>query len=668
MAALVQKQKLKSIRHHFFIIILSIVIGALAGFGAYGVSKLIGLIQSVSWKGVTDFLEIKQYVSSLYILLIPAIGGLIVGPIIFKGAREAKGHGVPEVMESVFLKGGVIRKRVAFIKALASSITIGTGGPVGREGPIVQIGSSIASSIGQIFQIKENELKVLVGAGAAAGISAAFNAPIAGALFATEIILGNFAITSFAPIIVASVMGNLVFISIEGSKPIFSVPVYSLNSGWELIFYLILGIVCGIVGILFIKILYYCEKKWLDLKLNEMIKPFFGGIIIGAIAIFYPHIMGSGYTAIDLALKGNLVLWTALLLILIKIFATSTSLSSGGSGGIFAPSLFMGAYAGFIVGSLFNYLFPSLGITPGAYALVGMGGVVSSAIHGPLTAIIIIFELTGDYNIILPLMITCIIASLLSEVFNEYSIYTLKLKLKGILFKQGVEVNILKRIKVSEIIKSDFAVVNKNTPLKKLIGKIMEKNINIFHVVDEADKHIGIITLSNLKIAIGEKDIFEGFLLVEDIYEPIEAISEQDSLEKTMTVFGRNDVNELPVLKNGELIGVVKRTDLIETYNQEIKSIEAKSSFLAKIKFSENSDVKKISDEYFLKDLPAPSFCWGKTLKELNLRTEYGVELLNVKQKSPLVTITLPYGNFKIKKGDTLMVAGSLERIKNFEE
>ena len=196
----------------------------------------------------------------------------------------------------------------------------------------------------------------------------------------------------------------------------------------------------------------------------------------------------------------------------------------------------------------------------------------------------------------------------------------------------------------------------------------MEKNINIFHVVDEADKHIGIITLSNLKIAIGEKDIFEGFLLVEDIYEPIEAISEQDSLENAMTVFGRNDVNELPVLKNGELIGIVKRTDLIETYNQEIKRIEAKSSFLAKIKFSENTEVKKISDEYFLKDLSAPSFCWGKTLKELNLRTEYGVELLNVKQKSPLVTITLPYGNFKIKKGDTLMVAGSLESIKNFEE
>ncbi len=668
MATLVKKHKLKSIRHHFFIIILSIAIGALAGLGAYGVSKLIGLIQSISWKGVKDFLEIKQYVSSLYILLIPAIGGLLVGPIIFKGAREAKGHGVPEVMESVFLKGGVIRKRVAFIKALASSITIGTGGPVGREGPIVQIGSSIASSIGQIFKIKENELKVLVGAGAAAGISAAFNAPIAGALFATEIILGNFAITSFAPIIVASVMGNLVFISIEGSKPIFSVPVYSMNSGWELIFYLILGIVCGIVGILFIKILYYFEKKWLDLKLNEMIKPFFGGIIIGAIAIFYPHIMGSGYTAIDLALKGNLVLWTALLLILIKIFATSTSLSSGGSGGIFAPSLFMGAYAGFIVGSLFNYLFPSLGITPGAYALVGMGGVVSSAIHGPLTAIIIIFELTGDYNIILPLMITCIIASLLSEVFNEYSIYTLKLKLKGILFKQGIEVNILKRIKVSDIIRSDFVVVKKNTPLKNLISKVMEKNINIFHVVDEADKYIGIITLSNLKIAIGEKDIFEGFLLVEDIYEPIEAILEQDTLEKTMTVFGRNDVNELPVLKNGEIIGIVKRTDLIETYNQEIKRIEAKSSFLAKIKFSENRDIKKISDEYFLKDLSAPSFCWGKTLKELNLRTEYGVELLNVKQKSPLATIALPHGNFKIKKGDTLMIAGSMESIKNFEE
>jgi len=352
-------------------ILVAIIIGVVAGFSAIGIRALIKFFSQLSFSGPGNLLENIIATPWYLILIIPVIGGIIVGPLIYYFAPEAKGHGVPEVMQAILLKGGQIRGRVAVVKALASAITIGTGGSVGREGPIIQIGSSLGSVIGQFLRVSPKRLKTLVGCGAAAGIAAAFNAPIAGALFAVEIILMDFAVAQFSPIVISSVMATVISHTFEGNFTAFIVPKYQLASPVEIGFYFVLGAASGVVAYLFIKTLYYSEEIFDNrIKIPEYLKPALGGIGIGLIALVFPQIMGVGYDSINNALYGNMVWYIALALIFMKILATSLTLGSGGSGGIFAPSLFMGAMLGYFFGFFVHTYFPD--ITGGGGGLRGL--------------------------------------------------------------------------------------------------------------------------------------------------------------------------------------------------------------------------------------------------------------------------------------------------------
>ncbi|NIV04156.1 chloride channel protein, partial [Candidatus Saccharibacteria bacterium] len=299
---------------------------------------------------------------------VPAIGGIVTGAIVFFFAREAKGHGVPEVMEAIALKSGLIRPRVAITKLLASSLFIGTGGSVGREGPVIQIGASVGSTLGQIFRINPQRLKVLVACGAAAGIAAAFNAPVAGALFSLEIILGDFGLAQFSPIVVSSVVATAVSRNFLGDYPAFVVPKYELLSPYELLFYAALGLIAGLVSLLYIKVLYFFEDFFDNLRIHEILKTFIGGLAIGVMGLFVPQIFGVGYHTIVDALYGNMLWTTMFLMIFLKILATSISLGSGGSGGVFAPALFIGTMTGGFFGALIHQYFPFTA-GPGAYSL-----------------------------------------------------------------------------------------------------------------------------------------------------------------------------------------------------------------------------------------------------------------------------------------------------------
>ncbi|MCK5076585.1 MAG: chloride channel protein, partial [Calditrichia bacterium] len=376
-------------------------------------------------------------------IIIPVGGSFVVGLIVHFFSKEAKGHGVPEVMEAIALRNGVIRPRVVFAKLFASAIYIASGGSVGREGPVIQIGSAIGSAIGQFLKVNPQRIKTFVACGAAAGIAAAFNAPIAGALFAVEIILGDFAVAQFSPIVISSVVSTVVSRHFIGDFPAFEVPIYELVSPLELGPYALVGIMSGIVALLFIKVLYYFEDMFDDFKLPEYGKTVIGGLIIGTMGIVFPHIYGVGYSTINAALYGKMAWQMMGLLIFVKIFATSISLGSGGSGGVFAPSLFLGAMTGGFLGDFIHTWFPTMSASSGAYALVGMGAVVAGATHALITAILIIFELTNDYKIILPLMIACIIATLMTGKFQKESIYTLKLVRRGINIFKGQEINLL---------------------------------------------------------------------------------------------------------------------------------------------------------------------------------------------------------------------------------
>ncbi|MBW1995953.1 MAG: chloride channel protein, partial [Deltaproteobacteria bacterium] len=453
---------------HTIMAVLAFAVGIGGGYGAIGFRHLIDFFQSIAYGSSESLLEVVKTLPWYLRILLPALGGMVVGPLVYFGAREAKGHGVPEVMEAVALRNGFIRKRVVVIKSLASAITIGTGGSVGREGPIVQIGSAIGSTIGQLLHVSADRMKTLVGCGAAAGIAATFNAPIAGSMFALEIILGDFGLATFSPIIISSVTATAISRHYLGDFPAFLVPQHKMVSFWEFPFYLGLGLFCAVIAVIFIKVLYRTEDIFDELKFPEYLKAILGGAALGAMSLLFPHLLGVGYGAIDQALMGLSAWWVLLLLIPFKILATSITIGSGGSGGIFAPSLFLGAMAGSLFGMGVHTLFPELTATPGAYGLVGMAAVVGGTTHGPLTAILIIFEMTGDYKIILPLMTTCIISTVAGRQMMRESIYTLKLIRRGIDIRAGKEVNVLKSIPVKEVMNPNVETLTESLTMEQL--------------------------------------------------------------------------------------------------------------------------------------------------------------------------------------------------------
>jgi len=504
---------------------------------------------------------------------VPAIGGSVVGPLIFFLAREAKGHGVPEVMEAVAMRSGVIRKRVVIVKSLASAICIGSGGAVGREGPIVQIGSAIGSTFGQILRVSGNRLRNLVGCGAAAGIAATFNAPIAGAIFALEVILGEFEMGTFGPIVLASVMATVVSRAFLGNYPAFTIPEYKLVSVWEIPAYLIMGLLAGLVAVLFTTSLYKAEDLWDDLRIPEYAKPALGGLAIGCLSLFFPQILGVGYESITTALLGQLSWLLVLTLVFAKIAATSLSIGSGGSGGIFAPSLFIGAMMGGAFGHVVHSLFPSVTASSGAYSLVGMGAIVAGATHAPITAILILFELTDDYRIILPLMMTCIISAVTASQLKRESIYTMKLVRRGIDVRAGREVSILKSLPVRDFMVRNVAFVPEIMTLSSLLQFIKESASSYFPVVNSEEELVGIISLRDIRPILLEENLM-GLVIAKDIMnEDVITLTPEENLFDAMGKFGIKDIGQLPVVDKDnpkKVVGMLKRTDVIVAYNNAV--------------------------------------------------------------------------------------------------
>jgi len=562
-------------------IVLAIFIGILGGFGAVGFRLLIQTFQSLFYGPGPSLLDTVRSISWYWRIFIPVIGGGIVGPLIFFFAREAKGHGVPEVMEAVTMRSGLIRKRVVIVKSLASAISIASGGSVGREGPIVQIGSGIGSTLGQILRVSGNRMRNLVGCGAAAGIAATFNAPIAGAIFALEVILGEFTIGTFGPIVLASVMATVISRAYLGNFPAFDVPKYNLVSIWEIPAYLIMGVLAGLVALLFIKSLYKAEDLWDDLKFPEYLKPALGGVTIGIIALIFPHILGVGYEAITLALLGKMSWFLLLALVFAKITATSLTIGSGGSGGIFAPSLFIGAMMGGIYGHVVHYLLPSVTASSGAYSLVGMGAIVAGATHAPITAILILFELTDDYRIILPLMLTCIISTVTTSQLKRESIYTMKLIRRGIDVRAGKEISILKSMLVKDFMIRNVVPISENLDLNTLLHLIKEGTSSYFPVLNGNEELVGILSLRDIRPVLLEEGLMNLVIAKDIMTEAVLTLTSDQNLYDAMAKFGSKDIDQLPVVdtKNPKkVIGMLKRTDVIAAYNNAIieRGIEKK--------------------------------------------------------------------------------------------
>ena len=555
----------------------ALLVGIGAGFGAVIFRRLIESIHQFSFSDVPSFLGLDF---PLHLLLMPALGGLVVGPLVYYYAREAKGHGVPEVMEALELRGGIIRPRVVLIKALASSVCIGTGGSVGREGPIAQIGSAIGSVVGQVLKLPKERIRTLVACGAAGGVAATFNAPIAGAIFALEVLLRRFGSLYFGAVVISAVTADVIAHYFEGDQRAFLVPDYSLISGWELLFYTLLGLLSAAGGVIFYRLLYYSEDAWARLRFPEPLKPVLGGIILGMVGIYtfqldgVPRIFGVGYSTIEEALSGNMMLEMALALLVLKLFSTTLTLGSGGSGGIFAPSLFMGAMLGCGYGHLVHSLFPGFTAPAGAYALVGMAAFFSGAAHAPITAVFILFEMTGQYEIIMPLMITSVISTLISRGFSRDSIYTLKLKRRGVVLQQDQhDIDLMQGIFAGEAMNRYPETVTMDMPLDHLMEEFARTHYQALPVVDAQKRLNGIVNIRSMdqlqvQEGLDEKTVSD----IADILD-LPSVLSNDPLWMVLRHLEEHGGGCVPVIKSDKdpkLLGVLRRIDIIRAYNKVI--------------------------------------------------------------------------------------------------
>jgi CIC family chloride channel protein len=657
---------------HSYMVLVAIAIGLLGGLGAVGFRECIRLFQRVAWH--TDNVTLN-YLGDLPIwwkVVSPAVGGLIVGLIIVRFASEAKGHGVPEVMEAVALRGGRIRPRVVLAKLVASGVCIASGGSVGREGPIVQIGSAIASSVGQWLRVGERRMRTLVGCGAAAGIAATFNAPVAGALFAVEIILGDFGVTQFSPIVISSVTATVVSRHFLGDFPAFEVPEYHLVSANELFAYGALGIIAGLVALVFVRTLYGAEDLFDKLTLPAVLKPAIGGVLIGMIAIRYPEIFGVGYEAINEALTGDLGWKLLLVLVVVKIVAVSLTIGSGGSGGIFAPSLFIGAMAGGAVGTVVHSLWPEMSGSPGAYALVGMGAVVAAGTHAPITAIVMIFELTGDYKIILPLMISCIIATLLATRLQKASIYTLKLLRRGVDIRGGFSANVLSHLTAGDAMRTEYAEVGRADQLMPVISRFVERPGDSVLVTDNDQRLLGVITVDDIRPLMTDPESVRGLVIAEDMMrtDGFPVFAPDDPLDEVMRRFGQYRFMA-PVVENGRLVGGLWPQDVIESYNAEILKRDMASTMAATVGNGPRARALPGVRGMSLAEVPAPASFFGRSLGSLDIRNRFGVSLLLIRRQGDdgeQIVDELPDADSVFQEGDVMLVLGSEDRISRFEK
>lgn len=611
------------LRKEWYVVALGAVVGTLTGLGTLGFAWALHFTE----KQVRG----AQMALPVWLLFVgPVVGMAITGILVRLFAGEAKGHGVPQVMRALIEKGGQIPARVGLTKVAASIATVASGGSAGTEGPIVQIGATAGSVIGQRIGVDREQMMTLVGCGAAAGISAIFNAPIAGVFFALEILLRDFSMKTFTPIVVSAVFAAAVTHMAQGqNEAIFTVRALGdLNfTALEFPNYIVLGLLCGLLAIGFNRALHACEDLYARLKLHWFVAPITGGLVLGALGIVWilmvgaaggdpaseasdiPSFFGNGYetirwlldpasyeaavVAVDAAAHSDaathgahgsaalpLAIWLIALLVLFKGAATSVTLASGGSGGVFAPSLFIGAAGGAALGVALDRigLLPEQS-SPAAYALVGMAAVVAGSTHGPLTAILMLFELTRDPYVLLPIMLAAVVATLMSQAIDRDNIYTHPLRRAGLRIGRTGDLAILRKIAVTSVpvIPLPGEPVYASDPLSKLITLHAHSRVPDFVVVDAKGDFIGMVTGKDMRTALIDREAIPLLLVAELMRDDLPAVLTSDTLDVVLERFEDDDIASLPLLGPPNLtghrrpLGLVTRAAVLERYRRALE-------------------------------------------------------------------------------------------------
>jgi CIC family chloride channel protein len=558
--------------------IIATCIGLMTGISIIVFRSVVEGVDTILFEGGKKLLGIPEGGWHMLLLpLIPMTGMVLLIPLSLLFPGEVNGYGFTKFLRKVNLEGGYIRARTISLKLISTALTIGSGNSAGVEGPIAAIGGAIGSQVGQISRVSGARMKVYIAAGCAGGIAGIFNAPLAGIFFASEIVLlGTFEISSFSALVIASAISTVVTRAWYGENPAFSIPAYHLvNPFVELPIYTVMAIVTGLIAVFHIRIFYFIRDKYQALPIHPQLKPLTGAFIIGCIGMAYPQIMGNGYQFIESVLNGSGTLPLLLALIFLKIIATAITLGSGGAGGGFAPALFIGAMIGGAFGYLANILSPSMTADPGAYATVGIGTFLAASTHAPMTATFLLFEMTGNYTIIVPIMLTSIISTMVAKKFNKDSIDTVDFTREGIDIHEGRETAIMKSLRVGKAITEDVDFISEKANINQLLEIFrMAKSGFYFPVVDDSGKMTGIISMQDVKNILQKDEAERVCYLVGGICNrDVIMLTPDDSLYTAMQLFDIKGLEEIPVvedLENRWVVGMLKRRDVIAAYNHEV--------------------------------------------------------------------------------------------------
>lgn len=553
----------------------AILVGLLSGVGVWLFKQLIEIFRAGAFDWVGGRLAVF---GGWTIVLIPIIGGILVGLLSLWLIGREKIHGVAGIMEAVALSGGRLPYRTIVAKSVASALSIGTGASVGPEDPAVQIGANIGSFFGQVLHLSEDRVRTLVAAGVASGISAAFNAPITGVFFAMEIVLGEIGGNSLGMVILASVISAFFTQVVSGTEPAFHVPTYTIFSAWELPLYIGLGLVAGLFAASYTRLLYAAQDAFHAIHVPEWVKPAIAGAMVGVVGYFLPQIFGVGYESIGAVLNGTYFGFTLLVLLLLaKLILTPVSLGGGFKGGLFAPSLFIGAMLGGAYGTLMAWLFPNLGITPTAFAMVGMAAVLAGSVHAPFTAILLLFEMTRDYRIILPLMFAVIISMLISRRLEHDSVYARGLARHGIRLERGRDVEVMETMSVGEAMQTEPAFLNEDDSIAEASDIFLKRRHHGLPVVNKAGELIGVLTLQDLdQVPPAEWSTHK---IGEFCSRDLLVTYPDETIGVALRKMGTRDIGRLPVVDRDrprKLVGLLRRTDLVRAYEAALTRREAR--------------------------------------------------------------------------------------------
>jgi CIC family chloride channel protein len=648
-------------------------VGVIGGLLAIAIDYLLAGVRHLLWGGAGNWLELGQSAPPWRVIAAPAAGGLLVGLLVLINRRPVSGQGTALLIESVVLRQGAVPPRPVLLSSLAAIFTVGSGGSLGKEGPLLRLDAMLASWLGQRARVSPHHLKILLACGAAAGMAATYNVPVGGALFAMEVILGNFALEIFGPIVVASVIATVIARTVLGDVPLYAATEYQLQNGWELIPYLGLGVLGAFASVAFVFGVRGGRELFDRLAvLPPALRPLLGFGLVGAIAIWYPHVLGNGFEGITQALRGELPLGWLLVLPLAKIAASGLTSGSGGAGGMFTPSLFVGAMVGGVYGMLAHALWPFATSPYGAYAAVGMAAIAAGTTHAPISAILILFELTGNYQLILPLMVAAITSSYLSRSLYRYSVDEDALRRRGIDLSYRMEEAVLAGIEVASLLRQDPEVLRPHDSYATVVERFLGSHRQRLFVVDEQGRLEGAVSLHDIKHLLQEPAAVAA-VVAHDLATPMDHVLHPATrLHRATEVFAQSDFERLPVVEpdSGRFLGVLAKRDLLAIYSQEVLGRPAMLATFVSTGSAGGKDYVELPPDFALRLVAVPPSLVGRTLAEARLPQSYGVRVIEVKRPRAGAppTRVIPAADTILRAGDELIVIGPTAALLRLEK